>query len=102
LLLDTILKMDQIFGIVYEVPLSYFPSLSSSSNILSAEASSDTSIALDSLPEEIKNLIGTRSMFKAQRKFAEADSIRIQLEGLGFGILDKKGGNVDIFKLPKS
>jgi cysteinyl-tRNA synthetase len=90
--------MDQIFGILYEVPLSYFPSLGNISDSTSPE---NSGVPMDSLPENIKSLIGNRSILKAQRKFAEADSIRIQLEGLGFSIKDKKGGDVDVYILPK-
>ena len=92
--LDAINKIDKVFGILYEVPVSYF---NNGSNILKDSGSSDEPLPLDQVPTNVKELAEKRIEYKLQKKFAEADSIRAELSELGYDVKDVKGGGYNVF-----
>jgi cysteinyl-tRNA synthetase len=92
--LDAINKIDKVFGILYEVPVSYF---NNGSNILKDSGSSDEPLPLDQVPVNVKELAEKRIEYKLQKKFAEADSIRAELSELGYDVKDVKGGGYNVF-----
>lgn len=44
------------------------------------------------LPEEVKNLIKERETARAEKDFAKSDSLRVEIEGLGYEVLDTGNG----------
>lgn len=92
LLLTAIKKIDEIFGVLYEVPSAYFPKENKSS------IKSKVPLEIDMIPEEIVQLARKRLEFKTLKLYSEADALRGEIEGLGYDMRDKKGG-YDIYKL---
>lgn len=89
--LDTINKIDKVFGILYDVPVAYFNN-GSNNNILQNSGSLDEPLPLDQIPVNVKELAEKRIEYKALKKYAEADSIRAELSELGYDVKDVKGG----------
>ena len=56
------------------------------------ESLEETSIPIESLPKDVRQKIADREDFRKQKKFAEADGIRKQIEDLGYQIKDTKDG----------
>lgn len=77
-------KMDEVFGLFYEVPLDYF---GSASGILS-----DVSVQGNSVPVEVMNLAQLRFEAKKIKNFALADSFRDQILAAGYTVKDTKDG----------
>lgn len=97
--LDTINQIDKVFGIIYEVPVSYF---NQNGNISLKEiVSSDEPLPIDQIPANIKELAEKRIQLKLQKNFAEADSIRAQLSELGYDVKDIKSGGYNVFHKSK-
>jgi len=93
-------KMDEIFGVLYQVPTAYFAASTNGAASTSAAAGAGGSGALAAadVPESVALLVAQRSELKAQKKYAEADAVRAQISALGFTIKDGKGG-VEVFRL---
>ena len=90
--MQAITKIDSVFGILYNAPLSYF-------NISPNTQNGGKKIGLlteDEIPEEVKTLINARTLFKSQKQFTEADGIRNQLKELGYEVKDFKG-SVEVY-----
>jgi cysteinyl-tRNA synthetase len=93
--LDAINKIDKVFGIIYDVPVSYF---NQNGNVSVKESlSSDEPLPIDQIPTNIKELAEKRIEYKLQKNFAEADSIRAQLSELGYDVKDVKSGGYNVF-----
>lgn len=77
--LQTITKMNEVLGVLYDVPKEYFPEVQSAENLI---------------PEEVVALAELRKELKMQRNFAEADAARNKIVELGYKIVDSPGGFV--------
>ena len=101
LLLETILKIDIIFGFIYEVPMSYFNNNNdgnmSNSNNSSNKIYEDKSLLENEIPIEINELIIKRSKLKSLKQFTEADIIRQELLLSGYLIKDKSNGLSEVY-----
>jgi len=86
--LDAVRRIDQVFGVLYEVPVGYFGSNGGGA----PTTSSGTSIGLELLPAEVLALANKRAELKAAKKYAEADAVRAAIEELGYKIKDRSGG----------
>lgn len=86
--LAAIAKMDSVLGVVYEVPAAYFSSASASA------ASADDGCALPpaEVPAEVLALAEQRAALKADKRYAEADAVRLRILDLGYRIKDSKEG----------
>jgi cysteinyl-tRNA synthetase len=87
--LEELRSMDSVLGVFYSVPSSYF-----SDSALGSTPSAQTGVILkpNEIPAEVSQLISTRSLFKSQKQYAEADNIRKQLSEMGYEIKDAKNG----------
>jgi len=90
--------MDKVFGILYDVPPSYFKQNTSSS---SSSSSSDEPLPSEQIPLNIKELADKRIECKLNKKFDEADAIRVQLASLGYEVKDVKGGGYNVYNKSK-
>ena len=54
---------------------------------------------MEEIPEEILALIEKRKQARVSKDFAASDKIRDEIKALGYEILDKKGGEVEIKKI---
>jgi len=93
--LITIRRMDQVFGILYTVPQSYFTGESAGDSV----RASDEAIPLGSLPEEVAALAAARASAKADKDWSAADKARDDLTVLGYRIKDGKDGTYEILRL---
>ena len=89
-LLAGLLEMDKIFGLTLDDP----------DNDLRIRASVliKNPIALESLSSEIRTLIDERQQARADHRFDHADTLRTQIEKLGF-TLEDANGEVRVFKI---
>ena len=78
-------KMDQVFGIFYDVPLT--------------KAEIKASEKEDEIPEEVLELVSQRTAAKEAKDWELADSLRNRLSELGFAVKDVKGGEPIISRL---
>jgi cysteinyl-tRNA synthetase len=116
LYLDGINKMDQVFGVLYEVSADYFidnSSSSSSSSSTDRRKSNNDGVVYNSLDNakfgrnpmhpidcecesedsviiKVKQLASQRVDFKTKKMYKEADKIREEIIALGYGIKDVK------------
>lgn len=116
LYLDGINKMDQVFGVLYEVSADYFidnSSSSSSSSSTDRRKSNNDGVVYNSLDNakfsrnpmhpidcecesedtvitKVKQLANQRVDFKTKKMYKEADKIREEIIALGYGIKDVK------------
>lgn len=77
---DTLLRMDKVFGIFYEVPHGE-----------SQIQDSDEKIA-NSIPEDVLQLVKQRAQAKETMDWELADTLRKRISDLGFSVKDIKGG----------
>jgi cysteinyl-tRNA synthetase len=78
-------KMDQVFGIFYDVPLT--------------EVEMEASYQEDEVPEEVLELVSQRSAAKDAKDWELADSLRSRISELGFAVKDVKDGEPIISRL---
>jgi cysteinyl-tRNA synthetase len=74
-------KMDQIFGIFYNVPAI---------NGISNESNDESNLLV---PDDVMQLVAQRTAAKDSKDWALADSIRSKITALGFDVKDIKGGD---------
>ena len=82
--LQTIHEMDEVLGVLYSVPVEYFK----------AHGSSSEGVDSEELEKRTRDLADQRLILKAEKKYAEADEIRAQVEKLGYLISDVKNSYV--------
>ena len=51
----------------------------------------------EEIPDEVNRLISSRALYKIQKQYAEADSIRKRLVELGYELKDGADGVVEVF-----
>ena len=91
---QAILKIDEVFGVFYNVPQAYFaPQGAGGSSLSSSEP-----LPPDMIPQNILELVEKRSSLKSQKLFTEADAIRAELSDLGYIVKDRKS-EIDVFKI---
>ena len=85
-------KMDQVFGIYYDVP-----------KVKGGESDDDDSASDDgddaSIPTDVMDLVGQRSAAKDAKDWELADSLRSKITALGFAVKDVKGGDPIVSKV---
>lgn len=82
---DALEKMDQVFGIFYEVPLTNDEE----------KAAEEEEV----VPDEVLDLVSQRSAAKEAKDWELADSLRNRITELGFVVKDVKGGEPIISRL---
>lgn len=87
---DALLQMDQIFGLLYTVP----PAKSEDGTLIEEEPEAD-----DVVPDEVLDLVKSRSAAKDAKDWELADSLRSRITELGFAVKDVKGGDPIISRL---
>ena len=87
LMLAGIRSMDEVFGVMYDVPASYFAGHASTTL-----ASDPVGSAGGEEYERVMLLATRRAELKSQKMFAEADAIRAEISDLGYEVKDSKGG----------
>jgi cysteinyl-tRNA synthetase len=90
---DAIFKMDQVFGIFYDVP---------SVEQDGEEGAGSTSIGGGTdgiLPDEVVQLVAERTAAKENKDWELADSLRSRIYELGFAVKDVKGGEPIISRI---
>jgi cysteinyl-tRNA synthetase len=87
---DALLQMDQIFGLLYTVP----PAKSEDGTLIEEEPKRD-----DVVPDEVLDLVKSRSAAKDAKDWELADSLRSRITELGFAVKDVKGGDPIISRL---
>eukprot|EP00977_Amphora_coffeiformis_P025136 scaffold18373_cov154-Amphora_coffeaeformis.AAC.3 len=78
-------KMDQVFGVFYEVPMTVEEDKAAEND--------------DSVPGEVLELVSKRSAAKEAKDWELADSLRSRITELGFAVKDVKGGEPIISRL---
>jgi len=84
-------KMDEVFGIYYDVPKAKGEELDDGS------ASDDEDDA--SVPQDVMDLVTQRSAAKDVKDWELADSLRSKISELGFSVKDVKGGDPIVSKV---
>jgi cysteinyl-tRNA synthetase len=91
IVLESIQRMDEVLGVLYEVPLSY--------------VKSTEGVALEGTPppsqeakREAEGLAAERVRLKALRQYEDADTLRERIKQLGFGVRDVAVG-FELFEL---
>lgn len=87
---DAMDRMDQVFGIFYQVPATS----DSDDGEGSGSGGEDTSI-----PEEVLELVVQRTEAKESKDWELADSLRARIAELGFQVKDVKGGEPIVSKV---
>lgn len=85
--LSAVVAMDQVLGVLYEVPKAHF---------------SIPEAAAETIPEEVTALARKRSALKAARQFEEADEIRRSLARAGFAVRDLQDGRFEVLRVDPS
>ena len=87
---EAIMNMDQVFGIFYTVPLAKNEDGTEIEDISNDNAP---------VPQEIMDLVQSRSNAKDQKDWELADSLRSRITELGYSVKDVKGGEPVISRL---
>ena len=82
---EAMTQMDQVFGIFYEVP--------------GFEEEESRDDAESQVPDHVLELVSKRTEAKESKDFALADSLRDQLQDLGYTVKDVKGGEPIVTRL---
>ena len=82
---DALDKMDKVFGIFYDVPLT--------------QEEKEAAKKEDIVPDEVLELVSQRSAAKEAKDWELADSLRSRITELGFAVKDVKGGDPIISRL---
>jgi len=80
-------KMDQVFGIYYEVPKE--------KGVENDDEDDDTEL---SVPDDVMDLVSQRTVAKDAKDWELADSLRAKIKELGFAVKDVKGGEPVVTK----
>lgn len=105
--LDAIHRMDQVFGVLYDVPTSYFKQ-PSTTDVVTGAATAVAGVGgvgghgdqgAEAVPEQVLVLAAQRAELKAAKRFAEADALRSDVRALGFDIKDGKAGTYTVVRL---
>jgi len=91
---QALVKMDQVFGIYYDVPKEK----GGDSNEEGSSASDDNE-DVASVPQEVMDLVVQRSAAKDAKDWELADSLRSRITELGFSVKDVKGGDPIVSKV---
>ncbi len=86
---DALLQMDEVFGLLYTVPAAKMED-----GTVIEEASED-----DEIPEEVLDLVKSRTAAKEVKDWELADSLRSRITELGFAVKDVKGGDPLVTRL---
>mmetsp|Transcript_20128 Transcript_20128/g.24813 ORF Transcript_20128/g.24813 Transcript_20128/m.24813 type:complete len:607 (+) Transcript_20128:163-1983(+) len=89
---DAILQMDQIFGLLYEVPLAK----NEDGSVIQDESLGDDEGVI---PDDVMKLVKSRSDAKEAKDWDLADSLRGRITELGFAVKDIKGGDPIVSRL---
>jgi cysteinyl-tRNA synthetase len=92
---DTIMNMDKVLGVVYEVPLAFFTTPETRDSDIGGNASSGCSCRVlhdPAVTEHVKSLAERRAKMKDEKRFVEADNLREQIRDLGYEVKDFKEG----------
>ena len=90
---EALKDMDRVFGIFYEVPPAFFAEEGGAGNTDKEEgAAGEEGGAGGGVPEEVMSLVAERSAAKEGGDYSLADSLRDQIEKLGYKLKDVKGG----------
>ena len=87
---DALLQMDQVFGLLYTVP----PAKTEDGTIIKDEEADGGDI-----PEEVMELVQSRSAAKEAKDWDLADSLRGRITELGYAVKDVKGGEPLVSRL---
>jgi cysteinyl-tRNA synthetase len=87
---NALLQMDQIFGLLYTVP----PAKGEDGKLIEEEPEED-----DVVPDEVLELVKSRSAAKDAKDWELADSLRSRITELGFAVKDVKGGDPIISRI---
>jgi cysteinyl-tRNA synthetase len=86
---DALLRMDKVFGIFYEVPLT-----NDEQTAMQANANNSNEI-----PGDVLDLVSQRTKAKEAKDWELADLLRARITELGYAVKDVKGGDPTISKL---
>jgi cysteinyl-tRNA synthetase len=95
----------QALAVAWEVRKSNLPErdkfdlLMDFDEVLGLELRNQNSMAKLIIPEEIQELARTREQLRKEKKFEEADRLRIKIEEKGYGIKDIAGGETVISRV---
>jgi cysteinyl-tRNA synthetase len=101
-ILESTRKMDEVFGVLYEVPTSYVHFAAGAGAAGADVAGSEESTRPVAWPEvrrEAEELAGARVRLKLLKQYQEADALRERIKALGFGVRDVADG-FELFDLP--
>lgn len=85
-------KMDQVFGIFYQVPDSH-------TSASEKEGGQGTSSGGGEIPQDVMDLVHQRTNAKDSKDWDLADSLRSQITDLGYAVKDVKGGDPIVTRL---
>jgi cysteinyl-tRNA synthetase len=91
-------KMDQVFGIFYEVPLTE----EEKKQQKEGAGGKAESTAVVEISDEVKELVLKRTNAKEAKDWELADSLRARISELGFAVKDVKGGDPIVTKIDSS
>ena len=113
--MQTLTNMDQVLGVLYEVPKHYLLKKEDSSakiiegngeNIItlsgcgcSGSEHDHQDHAANSRYQQAWQLAEKRREMKANKQFQEADRLRDEIASLGYGVKDVKGGTFELYEL---
>jgi len=127
--LSVVEQMDAVFGVLYEVPASYFNAEAAAGGGVASAQEQSTLKRLNDLTTatraagggggphggdcdceaprsmdpavlaQVQSLAQSRADMKAQKNYAEADKLRDEIAALGYGVKDVHGGGFDLFVL---
>lgn len=87
---STLMQMDKVFGIFYDVPKPIN---------LDGEEQDEDEEDDDSIPEDVMELVRSRSEAKVSKDWDLADSLRARITELGFAVKDVKDGEPIVSRL---
>jgi cysteinyl-tRNA synthetase len=94
------LKMDKVFGIFYEVPLTKEEKEEQEKKgAAGGGGTSGDSPAVVEVPDEVMELVVERTNAKDAKNWELADSLRSRITELGFAVKDVKGGDPIVTKI---
>jgi cysteinyl-tRNA synthetase len=97
-ILEVIQKMDDVFGVLYEVPATYVRPTAGSDAAAGAGGFPSPADAPE-VRREAEELAVARVRLKLSKQYQEADVLREKIIELGFGVRDVAGG-FELFNLP--
>ncbi|KAG7344930.1 cysteinyl-tRNA synthetase [Nitzschia inconspicua] len=86
-------RMDTVFGIFYNVPLTEEEEQQQQAAAAAAIEQTDDASPIETVPEEVMVLVTQRTEAKQAKDWDLADSLRTRIAELGFVVKDVKGGD---------